>query len=160
MNENKLKKESVWDYPRPPKLEKVNNHLKVVYNATVIAETKNANRVLEKSHPPVYYFPPEDVKMDFLFNSTKTSFCEWKGEAKYYNIEVSGKRAINIAWYYPNPAKGFQSIKNHLAIYPQQMEGCFVDGEKVTSQDGEFYGGWITNNLMGPFKGGVGTLGW
>jgi uncharacterized protein (DUF427 family) len=160
MNENKIEKESVWDYPRPPKLEKINNHLKVVYKGTVVAETKNGYRVLETSHPPVYYFPPEDVKMDFLFNSTKTSFCEWKGEAKYYNIEVSGKRAENSAWYYPNPAKEFQPIKKHIAIYPQQMEDCFVDGEKVTSQDGEFYGGWITKNLKGPFKGGVGTLGW
>ena len=157
---DELEKESVWDYPRPPRLEKADTLLEVVFNGLTIAETGRAFRVLETSHPPVYYFPPEEVKMDYLTKTLKSSYCEWKGKAEYLNINVGGKTAENCAWYYPAPVKEFEKIKNHIAFYPQKMDACFVNGEKVMPQEGDFYGGWITSNIEGPFKGAPGTLLW
>lgn len=152
--------ESVWDYPRPPRLEQTNKHLKIVFNGEVIAETNNAYRVLETSHPPVYYFPPEDVRMEFLSENANSSFCEWKGRASYYDLRVGGKMVKNAAWFYKDPTKSFAEIENHLAFYPSKMDACFVDDELVQSQEGGFYGGWITKDIVGPFKGGAGTFGW
>jgi len=158
--EPKEGQESVWDYPRPPRLERTNKHLKIVFNGEIIAETNRAFRVLETSHPPVYYFPPEDVRMKFFTGNPQASFCEWKGSAGYYDLTVGEQSVKNAAWFYANPPGNFAEIKNHLAFYPSKMDACFVDGELVASQDGDFYGGWITKNIVGPFKGGAGTWGW
>lgn len=158
--EPKAGQESVWDYPRPPKLEQTNKHLKIVFNGEIIAETNRAFRVLETSHPPVYYFPLEDVRTEFLTETAHSSFCEWKGRAGYYALEVNGKFAESAAWFYPNPTKSFAAIKNYTAFYPSKMDACFVGDELVTIQAGDFYGGWITADIVGPFKGGAGTWGW
>jgi uncharacterized protein (DUF427 family) len=152
--------ESVWDYPRPPRVEVTKRHIRVVFGGLVIAETRRAKRVLETSHPPVYYVPPEDVRVDCLELSPRRSFCEWKGQAVYYGIVSPGKAASDAAWTYLDPLPGFESIRGHVAFYPSRMDACYVDGERVQSQAGDFYGGWITSELIGPFKGGPGTAGW
>lgn len=152
--------ESVWDYPRPPRIEETNRHIQVVFAGVVIADTRCAKRVLETSHPPVYYIPLEDIRMEYLAQTDRTSWCEWKGRASYYSITVNGRRATNAAWFYPEPEKAYSAIRNHVAFYPQQMDACYVDGEKVQPQPGGFYGGWITSDIVGPFKGGLGTVGW
>jgi len=126
--EPKAGQESVWDYPRPPKLEATNKHLKIIFGGETIAETNRAFRVLETSHPPVYYFPPEDVRMEFMTATANSSFCEWKGRAGYYTIEIGGKRVENAAWFYANPTKDFAEIKNHVAFYPTKRL-CTVSAE-------------------------------
>ncbi len=158
--EPKKGQESVWDYPRPPKLEKTNKHLRIEFGGEIIAETNGAFRVLETSHPPVYYFPPEDVRVDLLSEAAGSSFCEWKGQAEYYSLKVGGKVVPQAGWFYPHPTGNFAEIKNYIAFYPSKMDACYVDNELVQSQEGDFYGGWITNNIVGPFKGGAGTWGW
>ncbi len=158
--EPKAEQESVWDYPRPPRLEGTNKHLKIIFNGETIAETNRAFRVLETSHPPVYYFPPSDVRMEFLTENSGSSCCEWKGRAGYYDLQIREKRVENAAWFYSNPTKDFAQIKNYLAFYPSKMDACLVDGEFVEAQDGDFYGSWITKDIVGPFKGGAGTSGW
>ncbi len=152
--------ESVWDYPRPPRLEDSPKHLQIIFNGVVIAETHRAKRVLETSHPPVYYIPPEDIKMEYLQSSTQGSFCEWKGGAIYYTVIVGDKQANNAAWAYPNPTVDFAEIKDYLAFYAYLMDACYVNGEQVQPQPGNFYGGWVTKDIVGPFKGGAGTWGW
>ncbi len=158
--ERNAEQESVWDYPRPPKLEQTNKHLKIIFNGEVIAESNRAFRVLETSHPPVYYFPPEDVKMEFLIEASGSSFCEWKGRAGYYDLKVGETIVKNAGWFYTNPTKGFAEIKDCIAFYPSKMDECYVNDELVQSQEGDFYGGWITSDIVGPFKGGNGTFGW
>ena len=152
--------ESVWDYPRPPRLEPTTKHIRIVFNGVVIADTRRAWRVLETSHPPVYYIPPEDTRMEYLQPGAGRSFCEWKGAAGYYTLEVNGRRAENVAWYYPKPTPTFAAIRDHVAFYAAPMDACTVDGERVTPQPGGFYGGWITTDIVGPFKGEPGTTGW
>jgi uncharacterized protein (DUF427 family) len=159
--EPKAGQESVWDYPRPPRLERTNKHLKIIFNNEIIAETNRAFRVLETSHPPVYYFPPEDVRIEFLTEAVSdSSFCEWKGRAGYYDLRVGESSVKNAAWFYPNPTRKFAEIKDYLAFYPSKMDVCYVNDELVRSQEGDFYGGWITSEIVGPFKGGAGTFGW
>ncbi|HEX7183438.1 MAG TPA: DUF427 domain-containing protein [Thermoanaerobaculia bacterium] len=152
--------ESVWDYPRPPRVEDTARHLQVWLGGVLIAETRRAKRVLETSHPPVYYFPPEDVRSEHLRENGEGSWCEWKGLALYYDIEVEGRRVPSAAWYYPLPTRIYEEMKGYIAFYPQKMEACHVDGEKATPQAGGFYGGWITSDVVGPFKGEPGTEGW
>lgn len=152
--------ESVWDYPRPPRVEPSSKHIQVVFNDIVIADTRSAYRVLETSHPPVYYIPPQDVRMEFLHVTARQTFCEFKGTARYFSVMVDSMQAENAAWCYPGPARGYEALKNYVAFYPQQMDACFVDGERVTPQPGDFYGGWITREIVGPFKGDVGTWDW
>jgi uncharacterized protein (DUF427 family) len=152
--------ESVWDYPRPPRLEDSSKHIKVVFNGVVIAETQRAKRILETSHPPVYYIPPEDIRMEYLTQTPHATFCEWKGQASYYTLTVGDKRVNDAAWFYTNPNPAFAEIKSYVAFYPSKMEACFVDDEQVQAQPGDFYGGWITKDIVGPFKGGAGTWGW
>ena len=158
--EPKEGQESVWDYPRPPRLEATDKHLKIVFNGEIIAETRRGFRVLETSHPPVFYFPPEDVRTEFLIAASGSSFCEWKGRAGYYDLRVGEKLVENAAWFYANPTARFAEIKDFIAFYPSKMDACYVDGEQVQSQEGDFYGGWITSEIVGPFKGGAGTFGW
>ncbi len=153
--------ESVWDYPRPPRLERSPKHIQIIFNGITIADSNDTYRVLETSHPPVYYIPPEDIEMEYLQQTTKKqSFCEWKGVANYYTLQVKDKQVVNAGWFYANPTAEFALIKNYVAFYPSQMDACYVDGEKVTPQAGDFYGGWITKDITGPFKGGAGTWGW
>ena len=152
--------ESVWDYPRPPRLEKSSKHLQVMFDGIVLADTRRAFRILETSHPPVYYFPPEDITMDYLMASSQTTYCEWKGTATYYTIRVNGKQAVNAAWSYARPAGPYEALAHFLAFYPSRVERCLVDGEQVEPQEGDFYGGWITSEIVGPFKGAQGTIGW
>ena len=152
--------ESVWDYPRPPRVEPSSKQIKIIFNGITLAETQRSQRVLETSHPPVYYIPPEDIKMEYLMPTNRQSFCEWKGIAHYYTIIVGDKQIANTAWYYPEPTPAFASLKDYIAFYPSKMDACYVDGEKVQAQEGDFYGGWVTSNIVGPFKGGAGTWGW
>jgi uncharacterized protein (DUF427 family) len=152
--------ESVWDYPRPPRLEPSSKHVKILFNDVVIAETGSAQRVLETSHPPSYYIPPEDIQLRYFSQTARSTFCEWKGQAAYYTICVGDQRAENVAWFYPNPTAGFAAIKNYVAFYPSRMQACYVDDELVQAQPGDFYGGWITKDIVGPFKGSAGSWGW
>lgn len=152
--------ESVWDYPRPPRLESVNKRLRVVFAGEDIATTENGYRVLETSHPPVYYIPPADVQRQFLLPVSGNSFCEFKGMARYWSLDVQGVCSEKVAWSYPDPVAGFRTIKNFLAFYASRVDSCFVGDQLVDAQTGDFYGGWITSQIVGPFKGAAGTLGW
>ena len=152
--------ESVWDYPRPPRVEPTAAHIRIVFNAVVLADTTRAQRVLETSHPPVYYIPPDDIWMDYLTPAPGSSFCEWKGRAVYFDLRVGERHVDRAAWAYPDPTPRFASIKDHLAFYPSKMDACFVDDERAEAQAGDFYGGWITSRIVGPFKGAPGTWGW
>jgi len=152
--------ESVWDYPRPPACEPTARRIRVVHAAVTIADTSRAYRVLETSHPPVYYLPPEDVRMDLLEASPGRSFCEWKGEAGYFDLVMAGQRIERVAWHYPRPTKRFSMVAGYLAFYASRVEACYVDDEQARPQAGDFYGSWITHDVVGPFKGGPGTMGW
>ncbi len=152
--------ESVWDYPRPPRLEATERHIVIRHAGSPVAESRRSLRVLETSHPPVYYPPPDDVDVSLLERATGQSFCEWKGLARYWDVVVPGERIERVAWSYPKPALEYSAIRDHLAFYPGRLDECRVDGELVRAQPGSFYGGWITNDLIGPFKGGPGSIGW
>lgn len=152
--------ESVWDYPRPPRLEDTSKHIQIVLNGVTLVDTRQAKRVLETSHPPVYYIPPDDIQMTYLLPSARSTYCEWKGQGAYYHVVVGDRRLENVAWYYPTPTPAFASIQNYVAFYPAPMDACLVDGETVEPQPGNFYGGWITRDIVGPFKGAPGSWGW
>lgn len=152
--------ESVWDYPRPPRLESVAKRLRVIFNGEIVADTNAGYRVLETSHPPVYYIPPADIAPQFLVKAPGASWCEFKGHAAYWSLDVNGKRSDNAAWSYPRPTPAFAAIANHLAFYASKVDDCFVGDERVQAQSGDFYGGWITTDIVGPFKGPAGTRGW
>ena len=163
--------ESVWDYPRPPRLEQSQRHLKIVHHGVTIAETMRSLRILETSHPPVYYIPPADIAMQHLrASSRRGSFCEFKGVASYWNLvppdggspvgDVAGSPVGDVAWSYARPSASYAALKDCLAFYASRVDACFVDGEQVVAQPGDFYGGWITSHVRGPFKGAPGTLGW
>ena len=152
--------ESVWDYPRPPRLEPTPKRIQVVFAGVTIADTTHAWRVLETSHPPVYYLPPGDVRCDLLVPSSGASFCEWKGQAAYWSVVVGDQQAPDAVYGYPAPTPAFGALRGHFAFYAGPMDACYVDGESVTPQAGGFYGGWITRDIVGPFKGGPGTAGW
>jgi uncharacterized protein (DUF427 family) len=153
-------KESVRDYPRPPAVERVERHVRGTVRGRVVVDTNRPVRVLETSHPPVYYLPPEDVATELLVPSRHTSFCEYKGTAHYHHLVVDDDKRENAAWYYPNPSPGYEEIAGHIAFYAWALDEATVDGEQVTPQPGRFYGGWITDEIEGPFKGGPGTTGW
>lgn len=159
--------ESVWEYPRPAVVRPSDRHVLVRFGGGVLAETRRAWRALETSHPPTWYLPPDDVRMDWLHPLPGVgSVCEWKGPAHYFDIVVPagegrpGATARAAAWCYPNPTPAFQPIANYIAVYPGRMDGCTIDGRPVRPQEGGFYGGWITDDVVGPFKGGPGTQGW
>ena len=153
-------RESVWDYPRPPRVEPTPRHLRVVFGGEVVAETRRGVRVLETSHPPVYYFPLDDVHGEFLRPAAGTSYCEWKGQASYFDVIVGDRVAPRAAWTFSTPTSGARAIAGHVAFYAGPMDACTVDGEQVTPQPGGFYGGWITSEVVGPFKGGPGSAFW
>lgn len=156
--------ESVWDYPRPPRLEPVRRRVRVVLGGETIADTTKGYRVLETSHPPNYYFPPDDIVDGALEPATGISLCEWKGRARYYTVRggPAGHERVEqqAAWGYSEPSPAFAPIRDHVAFYAQRMDACFVDDEQVVPQPGGFYGGWITSDVVGPFKGGPGSRGW
>ncbi len=152
--------ESVWDYPRPPRLVTTPRRIRVIFNGETIADTHHAQRVLETSHPPVFYIPRADIRAEFLFPTARHSFCEWKGVASYHTVTVGDRSAPDAAWSYPDPNPAFAAIKDHLAFYPSKMDLCLVDDVEVIAQPGDFYGGWITPEIVGPFKGDPGTAGW
>ena len=152
--------ESVWDYPRPPRVEPAPKRLRVVFADETVADTTQGLRVLETSHPPAYYFPAEDVRMDLLQPSVGTTFCEFKGEASYFALVVGDRIARKAAWTYQSPSPGYEDLAGMLCFYASRVDECFVGDEQVVPQPGEFYGGWITADVVGPFKGGPGTVGW
>jgi uncharacterized protein (DUF427 family) len=152
--------ESVWNYPRPPRLEAVSEGLRIIFNGVTIADTTRAYRVLETSHPPTYYIPREDVKAGVLHAEARQTMCEYKGMANYWTVEVDGKTASHCAWSYEQPNAAYSPIKGYLSFYAEPMDACYVGEEQVTPQPGNFYGGWITSKVVGPFKGAPGTWGW
>ena len=155
-----MSKESVWDYPRPPRTEPTSKRIRVYFGGELVADPFRAARVLETSHPPVYYIPREDVRPEFLKPSAGRSFCEFKGSATYWSLDVNGKQAEDAAWSYEHPSRGYESIGGCLAFYVSKDDECFVDEERVQPQPGSFYGGWVTSDIVGPFKGGPGSAGW
>jgi uncharacterized protein (DUF427 family) len=157
---NERARESVWDYPRPPAIERVERRIRIASAGRLVAETNRPVRVCETSHPPVYYLPIEDVAMELLTPSRHTTFCEYKGHAHYFSLATDDVRRSNVAWYYPDPSPGYEELTDHIAFYAWAFDEATVDGEQVTPQPGHFYGGWITSEIEGPFKGEPGTLGW
>jgi uncharacterized protein (DUF427 family) len=141
-------------------LEPCAKRIRVVSDGVTVADTTRAYRVLETSHPPSYYIPPSDVLMENLSTEVGESWCEWKGRGRYYSITIGDRCAKRAAWYYPDPTGCFAAIKDYIAFYAGRVDACFVDEERVTPQPGGFYGGWITSDIVGPFKGGPGTMGW
>ncbi len=155
--------ESVWDYPRPPRVEPSTELVEVVLGGVVVARTSDAHpalRVLETSHPPAYYLPSAAFTEGTLQPVAGSTYCEFKGHASYFDIVAGGQRAARAAWTYRTPSRGFESIADHVSVMPGSMDRCTVDGEVVQPQAGGFYGGWITARVVGPFKGGPGTFGW
>ena len=152
--------ESAWEYPRPPRLEPTSAHLVIVLGGVTIADTTRAYRVLETSHPPNYYFPPDDVAPGAVEPAKGASFCEWKGRARYFTVRGGAEVAHEAAWSYEHPNDAFAPIAGYIAFYASRVDACFVDGERVVPQPGGFYGGWITSSIVGPFKGGPGSRGW
>ena len=152
--------ESVWSYPRPPVLEPTSRRLRIVHQGVVVADTVRGLRLLETSHPPTYYMPPEDIAPGVLAPGHGSSFCEWKGVASYLDVLVGDGRLKAVAWTYPSPASAYDSLKNHVAFYAAPFDACFVDEERVRPQPGGFYGGWVTSLQAGPFKGVPRSAGW
>jgi uncharacterized protein (DUF427 family) len=152
--------ESVWDYPRPPRLERVSRRIRVEFGGRTIADTTGAFRVLETSHPPNYYLPPADVESGVLVRTARSSYCEWKGMAHYFDVVAGDSTAVDGAWGYDTPNRAFRPITGFVAFYAGAMTRCLVDEVEVVPQPGGFYGGWITPELVGPFKGGPGTTRW
>ena len=152
--------EDVWAYPRPPRVEPVAERIRVIVDGVVVVDSTRAVRVLETSHPPVYYVPPSDVRMDLLSGGRGHSVCEWKGRATYHTLTVGSRRIEDVAWSYDRPLPGFEHIAGYLAFSPGRVDEAWVGDERATPQEGGFYGGWITSRIRGPFKGAPGTLGW
>jgi len=152
--------ESVWDYPRPPSIEPTLRHIQIFVGSETIADSRRTLRLTETSHPPVYYIPPADLRLDLLQPAVGYSYCEWKGEAIYHTLVVGDRRTDQVAWSYPQPAAPYASLAGYLAFYPSKVDRCLVDGIEVVAQPGDFYGGWITPEIVGPFKGDPGSWGW
>jgi uncharacterized protein (DUF427 family) len=152
--------EDVWTYPRPPALQPVAKEIRIVFAGETISATHAAWRVLETSHPPVYYLPQDAFAPGVLEPAAGSSFCEWKGRARYWTIRAGGRVAARAGWSYPDPTPDFAAIADYVAVYAGPMDFCSVGGERVTPQPGGFYGGWVTSDLKGPFKGGPGSALW
>lgn len=150
----------MWDYPRPPALQRTGKHLVVEWRGAPLGDTTNGFRVLETSHPPVYYFPPDDIDWSRLRETSRTTFCEWKGSASYVDAVSDDATVAEVGWRYLRPSAAFAALSGHVAFYAGRVDRCFVDGELVTPQPGDFYGGWITAEVVGPFKGEPGSWGW
>lgn len=152
--------ESVWDYPRPPRLERVETSIEIVLAGHLMVEAPWCYRVLETSHPPNYYIHPDYIRSDALVSVPGSSLCEWKGMARYFDVAAGDRTAPRAAWAYDRPSRGYEALAGCVAFYAGPMDRCNVDGEAVVPQPGAFYGGWITARIVGPFKGKPGTMGW
>jgi len=152
--------ERAAEYPRPPRLERSTRRVRVLLGGATIADTTEAWRVLETFHPPSWYIPAEAFVPGTLLPVAGSSFCEWKGSARYFDLAAGGRRAERAAWSYPDPTPAFAAIAGHVALYAGRVDACFVDDERVVPQPGPFYGGWITGDVAGPFKGASGTERW
>ena len=152
--------ESVWDYPRPLRLERSAAAIRVVLGGVTVVDTDRSWRVLETASPPVNYLDPADIAPGVLQPCAGESWCEWKGRASYFDLTAGGQAARRAAWCYPDPTPAFAALAGHVAIYAARVDACFLDGEQVRAQPGDFYGGWVTSRVTGPFKGDPGTLGW
>lgn len=152
--------ECVWDYPRPPRLEACAKPVRVEFGGATIIQTRRALRVLETSHAPNYYLPMEDLAGGLLVPAGGGTWCEWKGPATYFDVRAGGRVAKRAAWSYPRPTPAFKQLAGYVAFYPRPMDACYVDEQPVAPQPGGYYGGWITPDVVGPFKGGPGTMGW
>lgn len=152
--------ESVWDYPRPPRVEPLRRVARVEFDGLTVARSDSALRVLETSHPPTIYFPRADVRLESLKPSRGMTLCEWKGQASYFDIVGEHRESASAAWSYADPLPAYRVLKDTIAFYPGRLDACFIDDERVTAQAGDFYGGWITAGIEGPFKGSAGTSGW
>ena len=152
--------ESVWDYPRPPAVEAIDVRVTVELEGVLLVDTSDVVRVLETSHPPVYYLPLAAFSPGSVAQGRGSSFCEFKGAARYFDLIAGGRRAERAAWDYPSPSPGFEVLTGRIAVYAGRVDRCTVDGETVVPQPGHFYGGWITRDVVGPFKGGPGSMGW
>lgn len=150
----------MWDYPRPPRVERVGERVSIHLGGVRIADTVEAVRVLETSHPPVYYLPIEAFVEGALTPAEGSTFCEFKGAAAYLDFHGGTRVARKAAWTYPQPAPGYEHLAKRVAVYAGDMDACTVGGERVTPQPGRFYGGWITSRIRGPFKGEPGSMGW
>ena len=151
--------ESVWDYPRPPALVHDSRHVVVRFGELVLADSQKTIRVLETASPPTFYIPPDDVNFTLLQPDQGHTFCEWKGQADYFYVQNDGQIISHVAWCYSEPFDDFIEIKDYVCFYPEKCE-CYVDGQRVQAQGGGYYGGWVTPEIVGPFKGQVGTSGW
>jgi uncharacterized protein (DUF427 family) len=153
--------EHVWDYPRPPAVEACARRVRLELGGELIADSTRALRVLETSHPPTIYLPPDDVRGDLLgASAARSTWCEFKGAARYFDATVGERRVHAVAWSFADPTAGYEALRDHLAFYPGRVDAAWMDDEQVHAQEGDFYGGWITADLVGPFKGPPGTLGW
>ena len=152
--------ESVWSYPRPAIAQPCGHHLRIVHRGQIVAETRHAIRTLETSHPPSYYFPRADIAASALRPTKRRSMCEWKGQAGYFDVVVAGEVLHDVAWSYSEPTGPFQILRDHVAFYAAPFDECTVDGERVRAQPGDFYGGWVTAHVAGPFKGIPGSSFW
>ncbi len=152
--------ESVWDYPRPPRIEAVPERIRVVVGGVTIADSTRSMRVLETAGAPVYYVPRGDLRADLLSPTRHTSRCEWKGDATYWTVAVDGRRVEDVGWSYEQPKPGFESITGYVAFYAAKVDEAWVGDERATPQPGGFYGGWMTSRIVGPVKGVPGSAAW
>lgn len=153
--------EHVWDYPRPPSLVPCDRRVRVILDGVVLVDSSRALRVLETSHPPTIYVPPGHVHGEHLAPApARPTWCEFKGAARYLDAIVNRRRVESVAWTFPEPAPGYEDLRDHVAFYPGRVDEAWLGDERVAAQAGDFYGGWISADLVGPFKGAPGTLGW
>ena len=152
--------ESVWDYPRPPRVEPAPGDLSVRFAGTVLAHTHRGLRIVETAGAPTYYFPPDDVDRRWLQRSAHRTVCEWKGEARYAHVQVANRTSRNAAWWYEDPWPGFEAVAGWPSFHPAHVDACTIDGVRAEPQPGGLYGGWVTPNLAGPIKGEPGTGSW
>jgi uncharacterized protein (DUF427 family) len=153
--------ECVRDYPRPPALAPVTRRVRVELGGELLAESFHALRVLETNHPPTVYLPPQDVRSQWLLTAAgRGSWCEFKGRARYVDAVVGDHRVAGVGWFYPEPSLGYEALRDHIAFYPGRVDAAWLDDERISAQESDFYGGWITADLVGPFKGPPDTLGW
>jgi uncharacterized protein (DUF427 family) len=150
----------VADFPRPPAIEPVHRRIRIVLGGETVADAPGGWRILETTHPPTYYVARAAFAAGSLTDSNRTSFCEWKGLAGYVSVSGGGRTERDAGWTYPGPNPAYAALRDHVAVYAGRMDACFLDDEQVTPQPGGFYGGWITADLIGPFKGGPGTQFW
>ena len=156
----RMEPESVWDYPRPPRVEPVSQRVRIELDGRVIADSSRALRVLETSHPPAYYLPVADFAPGVLVPSSRVTYCEFKGAATYWSLHAGDRTVADAGWSYPHPSPGYDELADHVSVYAGKVDACWVGDEHVTPQAGDFYGGWVTSRVTGPFKGGPGTAGW